>query len=247
MRFKRVIPILLLKGKSLVKTNGFNNPQYIGDPCNTLRIFNELEVDEIVILDIGASQSGSGPNFQLMEDIASECFMPISYGGGITNIEQANKLFSLGIEKIVFNNACFEDLSLMQSVSNKFGSQAVVASIDFRVRRNDEIKAVNHKNKREINAFNHLVSVESSGAGEIILTNIAREGSWQGYDLDSLRTLSRNVDLPIIANGGCGSPDHIETLFSDTQISAAGVGSMFVYQQKGMGVLVNIPESIRRR
>jgi len=247
MRYKRIIPILLMNENSLVKTTSFKNPRYIGDPCNTLRIFNELEVDEIVILDIGVSKSGSGPNFQLIQDMASECFMPISYGGGITSIEQANKLFSLGIEKIVFNTACFENLNLMQTVSNKFGSQAVVASIDYHVRKNDKIKAVNHLSKKEVDVFNHLAIVEGSGAGEIILTNMVREGSWEGYDIESLKKFSKLVDLPIIANGGCGLATHVETLFGETQISAAGVGSMFVYQRKGMGVLVNVPESLRRR
>ena len=247
MRYKRIIPILLLQEKSLVKTTSFKKPLYIGDPCNTLRIFNELEVDEIVILDIGASKSGSGPNFQLIQDMATECFMPISYGGGITSIEQANELFSLGIEKIAFNTACFENLNLMQKVSNKFGSQAVVASVDYQVRKSTEIKAINHLNKKGVDIYSHLAFVQSSGAGEIILTNIAHEGSWRGYDLDSLKTLSGLLDLPIIANGGCGLSNHIERLFTETQISAAGVGSMFMYQRKGMGVLVNVPEILRGR
>lgn len=247
MRYKRIIPILLMQGNSLVKTTGFKNPRYIGDPCNTIRIFNELEVDELVILDIRASASGKGPNFQLIEDIATECFMPISYGGGITNIEQASKLFSLGIEKIVFNNAGFGNLNLMQLVSSKFGAQAVVGSIDYHVRRNNEIKAVNHLDKKEVDAFSHLASVESSGVGEVIMTNIAREGSWQGYDIESLERFSKRIHLPIIANGGCGAPNDIHTLFRDTQISAAGVGSMFVYQRKDMGVLVNVPSSLRNR
>jgi cyclase len=173
--------------------------------------------------------------------------MPISYGGGIVSIEQVNKLFSIGIEKVVFNTACFENLNLLQSVSDKFGKQAVVASIDYYVGRNNRIKAVSYLKRSEVDVFSHLASVEDSGAGEIIMTNISHEGSWQGFDIESLSKFSKILNLPIIANGGCGSTNHIESLFRETQISAAGVGSMFVYQQKGMGVLVNVPESLRSR
>jgi cyclase len=240
----RIIPCLQLIGDSLVKTVKFKNPSYIGDPINTVRIFNELEVDELCLLDIRASAEKRTPSIEILHQISNECFMPLSYGGGIKDFETAKNIFSIGFEKIVINTQAFHQLELISSISEYFGAQAMVASMDvkknmwgkYNVFINDGTE------KTEKDAMVWAKELEAAGAGEILLTSMDKDGTWSGFDIEITRKISDAVKVPVIANGGAGSIEHIAEVIRKGHASAVALGSMVVYQQKGMGVLVNFPD-----
>lgn len=240
----RVIPVLLLRGESLVKTVRFGRFTYVGDPCNTVRIFNELEVDELCVLDIAASREGRPPQVALLADMASECFMPLAYGGGVRSLVQARALFEVGIEKIILNTAAVEQPDLVSRVAAHFGSQAVIVSIDVgrdwlghpRVRTRAGTRA------SALDPVQWACEAQRLGAGEILLTSIDREGTWEGFDLALVRSVADAVSLPVIAHGGAGSVADIGRVVKEAHASAAAIGSMVVFQKKGMGVLVNFPD-----
>ena len=240
---RRVIPTLLLQGDALVKTKQFRSPAYVGDPCNTVEIFNEMEVDELVFLDISSIRYRKGPDFELLEKISSECFMPLAYGGGISNIEQAEKIFKIGFEKVIINTAGVKNPQLLYQLSEKFGSQAVVAAVDYR--RNRKGKSELHIESGRTNTHRDILEwcteVENLGAGEILLTSIDREGTWSGFDKELAQKVALNSDVPVIVHGGAASLEDIYELFKETKASAVGIGSYFVFQKQGMGVLVNMP------
>lgn len=240
----RIIPALLLDDASLVKTMRFRRPRYIGDPCNTVRIFNELEVDELAFLDITASRLRRPPNFALLEDIAGECFMPLSYGGGLTNFGDAARIFATGFEKVVLNSCAHERPELVTEIANVYGTQAVVASIDVRRGRFGSERVMTHggRRARRPGPVEWATEMERRGAGEILLTSIDREGSWAGMDLDLIRRVSDAVSLPVIAQGGAGSVADMAAAVHDGGASSVAVGAMVVFQKKGFGVLVNFPE-----
>ena len=239
----RVIPVLLLQNESLVKTARFGRYTYVGDPCNTVRIFNELEVDELCFLDITATREGRAPNLALLADIADECFMPLSYGGGIRTYEQAEAIFKIGIEKVVLNTAAVEVPGLVKRIADHFGSQAVVASID--VHRTSFGKARVRTRAGTTDAHKDPVEwareLEKLGAGEILLTSIDREGSWEGFDTELVKSVTSAVSVPVIAHGGGGSLAHVREVVHVGGASAVALGSMVVFQKRGMGVLVNFP------
>lgn len=238
----RVIPCLQLLDESLVKTVRFKKPGYIGDFVNTVRIFNELEVDELCFLSIRATQKGEQPNFEILSQIASECFMPLSYGGGIKDFDTAARIFKMGFEKIVLNSVVFEKPELVTQLANHFGSQSVIVSLDYKKDFFGRINMYSHggtkKQKGDLVEF--VKHIEFLGAGELLLTSIDEEGTWQGYDLSMLKKVSEAIDIPVIVNGGAGDLRHFEDAIANGA-SALGVGSMVVYQSKGMGVLVNYP------
>ena len=240
----RVIPVLLLKDESLVKTIQFGKYGYIGDPINTCRIFNELEVDELCFLDISASQEKKEPDYKILQEISNECFMPLSYGGGIDSFEKAEKVFKIGFEKIILNSASFTHPEVIAEIARVYGSQAVVIAVD--VRKNFWGKyevfgvsgTVNHKK----NPIEWVKEVENLGAGEILLTSIDREGTWKGFDVELVRKITDTTSLPVVAHGGAGSIQHIEDVVKGGNASAVALGSMVVYQKQGLGVLVNFPD-----
>ncbi len=240
----RVIPCLLLRNESLVKTIQFNKFGYIGDPANTCRIFNELEVDELAFLDIAASKENREPNYKILCEIANECFMPLSYGGGIRSIKMAETIFNIGFEKIVLNSCPFEDPNIISELSQAFGSQSIIIAID--VKKNffgkyeifSRSGTVNQKKK----PVDWAKEVQNLGAGEILLTSIDREGTWKGFDLDLIKHVADAVSIPVIAHGGCGNIAHIGDACNIGHASAVAIGSMVVYQKQGMGVLVNFPD-----
>lgn len=240
----RVIPSLLLREESLVKTERFGKFTYVGDPCNTVRIFNELEVDELVFLDITATRDGRSPNLQLLADIANECFMPLGYGGGIRRFEEVQAILRLGFEKVVINSHAAEDPAFIAELARHFGSQAVIASID--VKR--DLLGHAHVYTRSGTRNTHRDPVqwaremERQGAGEILLTSIDREGTWQGFDLELVRSVTEAVQVPVIAHGGAGRVEHIGAVVHQARASAVALGSMVVFQKQGMGVLVNFPD-----
>ena len=240
----RVIPCLQLIGDSLVKTVKFKNPSYIGDPINTVRIFNELEVDELCFLDIRASIEGRQPNLEILHQISNECFMPLSYGGAIKDFETARTILSIGFEKIVVNTYAYRQIELITQLSRHFGAQAVVASIDakknlwgkYQVYINDGTE------KMDQDIIEWSKKLESAGAGEILITSMERDGTWTGFDIELTKKVADAVRVPVIANGGAGSIEHIGEVVKKGNASAVCLGSMVVYQQKGMGVLVNFPD-----
>jgi cyclase len=240
----RVIPVLLLRDESLVKTVRFGKFTYIGDPANTVRIFNELEVDELLFLDITATGEGRAPNLKVLREIADECFMPLGYGGGISRFEDAQAILKLGFEKVAVNSHAAEDPSLISRLAEHFGSQAVIASIDAkkdmlgrqRVRTRAGSHGIGH------GAVEWAKEMEARGAGEILLTSIDREGTWEGFDVDLVKSVTDAVNIPVIAHGGAGNPGHIGEVVKRGGASAVALGSMVVFQKKGMGVLVNFPD-----
>ena len=242
----RVIPTLLLRHDSLVKTVQFGRFSYIGDPTNTVRIFNEVEVDELAFLDITAALDRRAPNLRLLADIANECFMPLAYGGGIRTFEQARDILHAGFEKVVVNSATHEDPDLVTRLADHFGSQAVIASIDVRrAGRRASVWTRSGTRDTGLDPVAWAQEMERRGAGEILLTAIDREGTWTGYDLDLVREVVDAVQVPVIANGGAGRVEDIGDVVRTAGASAAAVGSMVVFQKRGMGVLVNFPSPAR--
>ena len=240
----RIIPCLLLKNESLVKTIKFKEYNYIGDPVNTVRIFNELEVDELMFLDIFASKENRGINFKILQDIANECFMPLSYGGNIKSLDDAKKILKIGFEKVVINSNSFDSLDLIEDISKHFGVQSVVGSIDVKNSfwGNQKIYSHHGRKKQSVDIVDWAKQLENVGVGELLITSIEREGSWDGYDVELIRRITENVRVPVIANGGCGNINHIGEVVKKASASACAVGSMIVYQKKGAGVLVNFPD-----
>ena len=240
----RVIPCLQLVGDSLVKTIKFKSPSYIGDPINTVRIFNELEVDELCLLDIRASQTNQQPPFEILQQISNECFMPLSYGGGLKDFETAKKIMAIGFEKLVVNTQAWKQPEFITRLSEHFGAQAVIGSIDvkknlfgkYHVFINDGTEKI------DIDVVEWAKKLERAGAGEILITSMDKDGTWSGFDLELTKKVSDVVSVPVIANGGAGSLEDIGEVVKKGNASAVCLGSMVVYQQKEMGVLVNFPD-----
>jgi len=239
----RIIPALLLRNESLVKTKKFGKFIYVGDPANTVRIFNELEVDELLFLDITASLEKRSPNLKVLSEIADECFMPLGYGGGITSLEDAKSVFDIGFEKIAINTAT-EKLSLISELANQYGSQAVMASIDVKksLFGRQTVRTLGGRRDSHRDPVEWAKELEQQGAGEILLTSIDREGTWNGFDLGLVKRVTDAVSIPVIAHGGAGTVQHISQVAKEANASAVALGSMVIFQKKGMGVLVNFPD-----
>jgi cyclase len=199
---KRVIPCLLLRGAGLVKTVRFKDPKYVGDPINAIRIFNDKEVDELVLLDITATREGRGPSFSVIEEVASECFMPLAYGGGIRTVEEARRILKLGVEKIVLNTIAWRDVAVLTAASEEFGAQAIVASIDVRrgMLGKYEVVVESAAKRTGVDPVTYARRLEAAGAGEILLTSVDRDGTMQGYDVDLIARVSAAVQVPVIAS-----------------------------------------------
>ncbi len=239
----RIIPLLLLNGESLVKTVRFNEYNYIGDPANTVKIFNELEVDELIFLDITDPSNLKEPNFKILSNISSESFMPLSYGGKIRNIEQVKKIFDIGFEKVSINSQAVENKNLISQIANIYGTQAIIVSIDVKknLLGNKTVRIFGGTKDTKLNPTDWAKEAENLGAGEILLTSIDKEGTWDGFDVELVSEINKKVNIPVIANGGAGKIEHISEVINKSQVSAVALGSMVVYQKKGMGVLVNFP------
>jgi cyclase len=248
MSFSRVIPVLLLRRKGLVKTVRFRDPGYVGDPINTVRIFNEKEVDELVFLDISCTRVGAEPQFDLIEQISRECFMPFAYGGGLRTIDQIQQVLARGAEKALLNTAAFETPELVTRAAERFGSQSVVVSIDVQLRRSgllggkrDEVIVGCGQQRTRLDPVEYARLMVERGAGELLLTSIDRDGTFEGYDLELVRRVASAVDVPIVACGGAGNlKDMVKAV--EAGASGAGSGSVFVYQGAHRSVLINYPE-----
>jgi cyclase len=244
MNKTRVIPVLLLRGQGLVKTIKFKQPKYVGDPINAVRIFNEKEADELVFLDITATPEGRGPDFELLSDIASEAFMPMAYGGGITTLVEVRRIFELGFEKVILNSAAYKYPGLISEAAAIFGSQSIVGCVD--VRKNllgrYELCSASSKVKEKASLFEHLASLTRSGVGEILVNAVDRDGTMGGYDLKLLREVSSAVTVPVIACGGAGNVDHLVEAVQDGHATAVAAGSLFVFMGPHRAVMINYPE-----
>ena len=240
---KRIIPTLLISNGKLVKTVNFGNKIYVGDPINAIKIFNDKEVDELILIDIDASKTKSQINYKLVEDCASECFMPLCYGGGIKNIDDATHLFSLGIEKICIQSSYFKDPNLLTELSSKYGSQAIVISIDLKKNIFGNYNIINSSNgsviKKKLNDL--LSELTELGAGEILMNVINKDGKMSGMDLEMINKIASNTSLPLIALGGVGSLNDIKNAFMNGA-SAVSAGSFFVFNGPHKAVLITYPK-----
>ncbi|RAP27562.1 imidazole glycerol phosphate synthase subunit HisF [Candidatus Marinamargulisbacteria bacterium SCGC AG-333-B06] len=240
---RRIIPTLLLSGNKLVKTTQFKNPNYLGDPINAVKIFNLKEVDELCLLDIDASKNNKQPNYNLIADIASEAFMPLSYGGGITSLDQIKHIFDCGVDKVILESAALDRPKFVTEASTMFGSQSIVASLSVKKNRQGEYAVYGYSGmKRYGNDFSVLVKqIEKHGAGEIMIYSIDHDGMMQGFDLDLIKSVADKVSVPVLACGGAGSLNDIHDLVKFTGINGIGVGSLFVYVGRLKGVLIHYP------
>lgn len=239
----RVIPVLLLRGGSLVKGERFRRHQYIGDPLNVVSIFNQLRVDEIVILDIEATSLARPPNVVDAADLAAECMMPVTFGGGICRIQEIHDLLRAGIEKIVINTAAHRTPAIVEEAAQEFGSQCIVVSIDVAAADHGgwHVWTANASENTGLGPVEFARRVENLGAGEILLTSIDKEGTMTGYDIDLIKKVSGAVSIPVIACGGAGTRSNLPSAVFEGGASAAAAASLFVFQKKGNGVLVNFP------
>ncbi|MFA5386116.1 MAG: AglZ/HisF2 family acetamidino modification protein [Candidatus Paceibacterota bacterium] len=238
----RVIPCLLLQNDILVKTIGFKNPKYIGDPINAIRIFNEKEVDELVLLDVTATIENKKLPIKILEKIAAECFMPLAYGGGIKTIEEIKQLFNLGIEKVVINSCAAENPAFIKQAAENFGSQSIVVSID--ARKNElgayEVIASSGTKSTGKNPVDFAMEMAMIGAGEIFLNSIDKDGAMTGYDVELIEKVAKAVNIPVIASGGAGKIEDFKTAV-DAGASAVAAASMFVFYGKNRAVLISYP------
>lgn len=250
MLVNRLIPVLLLEDEGLFKTTKFKNPTYVGDPRNAVKIFNEKQVDELCLLDIGATKGKKGPDFDFIRELSSECFMPVSYGGGITKLDQVKTLFSLGIEKVILNTVLFNNEGIIKEIADVFGSQSVVASIDLKKNffGKYELRSNNGTKKEKDNPIDFVKRLVNLGAGEIIINSIDRDGTRSGLDLELISTISEHLDIPVIACGGVGELEHIREGIIKGGASAIAAGSFFVFHGKHRAVLITYPaqKEIRR-
>lgn len=239
----RIAPFLLLRGKGLVKTKQFGEPKYVGDPINTVKIFNEKEVDELTLLDIDATASGRGPDLALLKDIATESRMPLCYGGGVQDAETAAEIIALGYEKVSVSHAALERPELVYEMAKRVGRQSVVVTID--VRREGlfggsrKVYSCNAKQRHKIDPIAFAIQCTELGAGEIVLNSIDRDGMMQGYDLDLARKLRDAITTPMTVVGGAGSVDDLRALTGELGPIGAGAGSLFVFKGKYRAVLIS--------
>lgn len=243
MALKRIIPCLLYDGSGLVKTVKFKNPSYVGDPINAIKIYNDKEVDELIIIDINASKQKRKPNFDKIADMASEAFMPFAYGGGVKTYDDFAKLYKLGVEKVIVNSLIQENPAVIKQIIADYGAQAVVACIDYKkplFGSKQPYSYIGNKISNNLVDYAKYVTQEV-GVGEVMLYSVDRDGTWEGYDLEITEAVLNKIDVPIIACGGCGSIDDLKKVLYDTNANAAAIGSMAVYSKKGMGVLINFP------
>jgi imidazole glycerol-phosphate synthase subunit HisF len=242
MRRIRTIPVLLLSKDGLVKTTSFSKPRYLGDPINAVKIFNEKMADELILLDIKAT-ANSHIQFKLIEEIASEAFMPIAYGGGLTSLEQCARIFAAGIERVVVNAAAVENPSLIREVAERYGTQSIVASIDVRkdLWNRSWCWVRSATKKTRLTSVQLAKRCEALGAGELFVTSVAREGSFDGFDIELTRIVADSVSIPVIAHGGAASTADFVQAVNCGCASAVAAGSMFVFAGKGEGVLINYP------
>lgn len=238
----RIIPTLLIDDRDLIKTVQFGKRTYLGDPVNAVKIFNRKRIDELSILDIGATKNNREPDYELLKDIASEAFMPLSYGGGITTIEQIHNLLGIGYEKVVLNTVLVKNPSLITRVAEQFGSQSIVASIDAKRIKNEYKCFVSDGTEAtDKNPVELAKEAEKLGAGEIIINAVDHDGMMDGYDIELVKSVSDAVKIPVTAIGGAGGVRDLKNVLDEGHAHAAAGGSMFVYYGRLKAVLITAP------
>ena len=243
MLMTRAMPCLLLRNGRLVKTVRFRAPSYVGDPVNAIKIYNEKEVDELILVDITATVEQRPPPFELLAELVDECFMPLCYGGGICRTEDIRRLFGLGIEKVAINSHALTNPEFVREAAEMFGSQSIVVAIDARRGMLGRCAVYTESGRRKwpLDPVRHAHHMEELGAGEILLNAIHRDGTWEGYDLELIRAVSDAIRIPLIALGGAGSVADFGAAVNTGGASAVAAGSMAVYQGSNLGVLINFP------
>ena len=231
-----------------MKTVNFKNPKYVGDPINAVKIFNEKEVDELAIFDVDATVLGKEPNYSLIERLASQSMMPLCYGGGVKTIQQAQQIFSLGIEKIALSSAVLQNPKLITEIAERVGAQSVVVVLDVRKKILGGYEVYTHNGKKAtgINPFKFVEEAQKLGAGEIVINSIDRDGIMKGYDLDLIAKVREKISLPMTVLGGAGSLDDIEKLIDIHGVIGVAAGSLFVFKGPYKAVLINYPTQIEK-
>lgn len=244
----RIIPSLLIQDNGLVKTVNFKNPKYVGDPINAVKIFNEKEVDELAIFDIDATVLGKEPNYSLIERLASQSMMPLCYGGGVKTVEQAQRIFSLGIEKIALSSAVLQNPKLITQISDRVGAQSVIVVLDVKKKLLGGYEVFTHNGKKAtgINPFKFVEEAQKLGAGEIVINSIDKDGIMKGYDLDLIAKVREKITLPMTVLGGAGSLDDIEKVIDQHGVIGVAAGSLFVFKGPYKAVLINYPTQIEK-
>jgi cyclase len=238
----RIIPCLLVHNGGLVKTVAFDKPKYVGDPINAVKIFNEKEADELIVLDIDATAHSAEPNYRLIAQLAAECRMPLCYGGGVRNVDQARRIIGLGVEKVAMSAAAQSDPELVSSVAAAIGKQSVVVVLDVRKKKSDwDVSTHNGRRKTGRSAVDVAREVERAGAGEIVINSIDCDGSMKGYDLELAKTIRAAVHLPITVLGGAGQLGDIRALYAACGVVGAAAGSFFVFKGPYRAVLISYP------
>lgn len=244
----RIIPCLLVSNRGLVKTVKFKNPKYVGDPINAVRIFNEKETDELMILDIDATCLNKEPDYRSIEFWASECRMPLCYGGGIKTVEQAQKIFSLGVEKIALSSEAIRNTKIISEIAKRVGSQSVVVVLDVKKKTfgGYELYTENGSKSSGLNPVDFAKKCVQEGVGEIVINSIDREGTMKGYDLNLIHKVRNAIDVPMTVLGGAASLDDLGELINKFGIIGASAGSLFVFKGKYKAVLINYPEKAEK-
>jgi cyclase len=238
----RIIPCLLIHKGGLVKTVGFDNPKYVGDPLNAVRIFNEKEVDELLVVDIDATRQQRDPDYALIAKLAAECRMPLAYGGGVSTVEQFERLVSLGVEKVSASAAAVADLGLVSAAAERVGGQSVVVVVDvLRKSKGYEVYTHNGTKATGLDAVDFARRAEAAGAGEIVVNSIDRDGQMKGYDLDLVRAVRGAITRPLTVLGGAGTLADVAGLVKEFGIIGAAAGSLFVFKGVYRAVLINYP------
>jgi imidazole glycerol-phosphate synthase subunit HisF len=240
----RIIPCLLVQNKGLVKTVKFSDPKYVGDPINAVRIYNEKEVDELMVIDIDATVQNREPDYKMIQNLAAECRMPLCYGGGIKTVEQAQKIFSLGVEKIAISSLAVNNPEIITEIAKRVGNQSVIVVIDVKKRGilgKYEVQTHNGSKKTGLDPKVFASKVQEFGAGEIVVNSIDQDGMMKGYDLNLIDKIRKEITIPMTVIGGAGTIDHIGDLINKQGIIGAAAGSLFVFKGKYRAVLINYP------
>ncbi len=244
----RIIPSLLLHDKGLVKTVNFKSPKYVGDPINAVRIFNEKEVDELAFFDIDASVLNKEPDYGLIEKLANQSRMPLCYGGGVKTVEQAQRIFSLGIEKIALSSAVIQNPNLISQIADRVGSQSVIVVLDIKKKLLGGYEIYTHNGKKAtgINPIKFAKEIEGLGAGEIIINSIDQDGVMKGYDMNLIDKIAESISIPLTVLGGAGSFADIEKVIEKHGVIGVAAGSLFVFKGPYKAVLINYPTQIEK-
>jgi len=246
----RITPCLLVHKKGLVKTVGFKDPKYVGDPINAVKIFNEKEVDELIVLDIDASVEGRGPDFELIRNLAVECRMPFCYGGGVTTVEEAKKIINLGAEKVALSSAAIENFDILFEIGKAVGIQSVVVVLDVKKKSllgGYEVYIHNGKKATGIKVKDLVQRLDKIGVGEIVINSIDRDGKMEGYDFTLIDMVRELTEVPITVLGGAGSIEDIKTVIARYKIIGAAAGSLFVFKGKYRAVLISYPNNFEKK